>query len=240
LPIEFFVRVIWQESRLRPDAVGPMTRSGWQAQGIAQFVPPTAAERFLVDPFDPAQALPKSAEFLRELRDQFGNLGLAAAAYNAGGQRVRDWFAGRRQLPSETQAYVRIVTGRSAEEWIRPGSADFKIGMPAESPCGAPVRQAVVPSLANRGVGKAEPAAWGIQLIGDRSEAKALAAYRTLQRKHTDILGPHQPIVARTTGGVGTGIVWNRVRVVADSRAAAELLCSRLRAAGESCLVQRN
>ena len=45
-------------------------------------------------------ALPKSAEFLRELRAQFGNLGLAAAAYNAGPQRVQDWLRGKRTLPS--------------------------------------------------------------------------------------------------------------------------------------------
>jgi soluble lytic murein transglycosylase-like protein len=46
-------------------------------------MPMTAAERLLRNPFDPAEALPKSAEFLRELQEQFGNLGLAAAAYNA-------------------------------------------------------------------------------------------------------------------------------------------------------------
>src|SRR5215510_8235995 len=119
LPVEFFARLIWQESRLRPDAVGPVTRSGKRAQGIAQFMPATAAERFLLDAFDPAQALPKSAEFLRELRAKFGNLGLAAAAYNAGPQRVQDWLSGKRTLPSETLAYVRSVTGHSAEEWKR-------------------------------------------------------------------------------------------------------------------------
>ena len=120
LPFEFFAQVIWQESRFRPDTVGPLTRTGQRAQGIAQFMPMTAAERLLHDPFDPVQALPKSAEFLRELRAQFGNLGLAAAAYNAGPQRVRDWLAGKRTLPSETQIYVRNVTGRSAQEWARP------------------------------------------------------------------------------------------------------------------------
>src|SRR5687767_15365267 len=83
LPLEFFARVIWQESRFRADVVGPVTRSGERAQGIAQFMPRTAAERGLLDPFDPVQALPKSAEFLSELRAEFGNLGLAAAAYNA-------------------------------------------------------------------------------------------------------------------------------------------------------------
>src|SRR5262245_54272787 len=80
LPVDFFARVIWRESRFQADAVGPLTRSGAQAQGIAQFMPQTAAERRLLDPFDPVQALPKAAEFLRQLADDFGNLGLAAAA----------------------------------------------------------------------------------------------------------------------------------------------------------------
>src|SRR5882672_7423276 len=124
LPVEFFARLIWQESRLRPDAVGPVTRSGKRAQGIAQFMPATAAERFLLDAFDPAQALPKSAEFLRELRGKFGNLGLAAAAYNAGPQRVRDWMAGSRTLPAETRNYVQAITGISADDWARGGQRE--------------------------------------------------------------------------------------------------------------------
>jgi hypothetical protein len=48
---------------MRPDALGPVTRSDKRAQGIVQFMPATPAERFLLDAFDPAQALPKSAEF---------------------------------------------------------------------------------------------------------------------------------------------------------------------------------
>src|SRR5262249_55319566 len=43
LPLEFFARVIWQESRFNAEAVGPRTRSGDKAQGIAQFMPRTAA-----------------------------------------------------------------------------------------------------------------------------------------------------------------------------------------------------
>src|SRR3569833_956072 len=62
LPVEFFARVIWQESRFRADAIGPRTRSGKRAQGIAQFMPGPAAERNLLDPLAPVQALPKSAE----------------------------------------------------------------------------------------------------------------------------------------------------------------------------------
>src|SRR5689334_7409473 len=117
LPVEFFVRLIWRESRFRPGAIGPSTRSGRRAVGIAQFMPATAAERNLLDPFNPIEALPKAAEFLKDLRSQFGNLGLAAAAYNAGPGRVRAWMAGTTSMPSQTRTYVVAVTGNSVEEW---------------------------------------------------------------------------------------------------------------------------
>jgi len=117
LPLEFFARVIWQESRFQSDAVGPVTRSGQRAQGIAQFMPGTASERRLLDPFDPVQALPKSAEFLSELRSQFGNLGLAAAAYNAGPRRVQEWLAGTGPMPQETRNYVVAITGSTVDDW---------------------------------------------------------------------------------------------------------------------------
>jgi hypothetical protein len=117
LPIDFFARLIWHESRFQPDEIGPVTRNGQRAQGIAQFMPGTAAERQLLEPFNPIEALPKSGEFLAELRAEFGNLGLAAAAYNAGPQRVRDFLAGVHDLPMETRNYVRSITGRSVEDW---------------------------------------------------------------------------------------------------------------------------
>ena len=122
LPPEFFARVLWQESRFRPDTVGTRRRNGESAKGIAQFMPGTAAEKGLLDPFDPVQALPKAAQFLRELKDQFGNLGLAAAAYNAGSSRVRGWLAGARMLSVETRKYVAAVTGIPAEEWAKAGA----------------------------------------------------------------------------------------------------------------------
>jgi transglycosylase-like protein with SLT domain len=237
LPFEFFARVIWQESRFRSDAKGPVTRGGQQAQGIAQFMPGTAAERFLHNSFDPAQALPKSAEFLRELQMQFGNLGLAAAAYNAGPSRVRDWLAGRRALPSETRAYVRIVTGRRAEEWRLQGTA-VDVAIPADMPCGTIAARAT-PLNKKRPSKSTSP--WGVQLIGDLSESKALAAYRALQKRREAILGNYQPMIIRTaTAKMSAAPVWTRIRVEAGSRQDAETLCAQLRAAGEICLVQRN
>ena len=124
LPLEFFARVIWQESRFQADAIGPVTRSGQRAQGIAQFMPGTASERGLLDPFNPVQALPKSAEFLAELRTEFGNLGLAAAAYNAGPRRVREWLAGTGPMPMETRNYVSAITGTTVEDGRRPGGPE--------------------------------------------------------------------------------------------------------------------
>ncbi len=236
LPVEFFARLIWQESRLRPDALGPVTRSGKRAQGIAQFMPATAAERLLLDAFDPAQALPKSAEFLRELRAQFGNLGLAAAAYNAGPQRVQDWLAGKRRLPSETLAYVRSVTGHSAEEWRRPDARTVTI--PADTPCVGTTKLAAKPAPAPTVQPPPPSAAWAVQLIGERLESTALARYNQLQKKYQPILGGREPLIVRTT--LGSAAIWHRIRVAAETREAAETLCSRLRAAGGTCLVQRN
>ena len=134
LPVEFFARVIWQESRFKPNAIGPTTRTGHQAQGIAQFMPYTATERGLLNPLDPETALPEAAEFLAELRREFGNLGLAAA-YNAGPGRVRDFIDGRDSLPAQTRHYVRAITGRSVEEWAALGRETGKDGIVKPTSC---------------------------------------------------------------------------------------------------------
>src|SRR5436309_946443 len=112
LPIDFFTRLIWQESSFRTHVT-----SGAGAQGVAQFMPDTAAERRLGDPYDPEQAIPKSAELLADLRGRFGNLGLAAAAYNGGPARVEAWLAGRGSLPGETRNHVSATTGRMPDPW---------------------------------------------------------------------------------------------------------------------------
>jgi hypothetical protein len=114
LPVNYFLRLIRQESGFDPNSVSPAG-----AQGIAQFMPMTASNRGLKDPFDPAEALPKSAELLSELKDRFGNLGLAAAAYNAGPERIRKWLAGESPLPQETINYVRVITGHDVADWAK-------------------------------------------------------------------------------------------------------------------------
>jgi Transglycosylase SLT domain/SPOR domain len=227
LPIDFFTRLIWQESRFDPAAV---SRAG--AQGVAQFMPATASWRGLADPFDPIEAIAKSAKLLHDLRREFGNLGLAAAAYNAGPGRVRDWLAGRRGLPRETRAYVSLVTGQSAEQWTRVQAG------PAAMPNAVPCRQ-IAGLFARPPAPVAKPAdPWGVQLVGSSSDATALSAYRQLQEKYASILTGHEPHIVHH--GLARGSMgWARVHVGAESRTSAEKLCANLRAAGASCLVQR-
>lgn len=130
LPVPFFANLIWQESRLRHNAVSPVG-----AQGIAQFMPRVAAAVGLMDPFDPRQALPASARLLHELRERFRNLGFAAAAYNAGVHRVSEWLLHGGKLPRETQTYVVRITGRSVDEWRKspPGESALRFTRPL--PC---------------------------------------------------------------------------------------------------------
>jgi hypothetical protein len=129
LPIPFFISLLFQESRFDPASV-----SSAGAQGVAQFMPETAASMGLENPFDPLQAIPASARLLRELVAQFGNLGLAAAAYNAGPKRVQDWLGKKGKLPDETKGYVKIITGNPAETWTA-ASALPGHRLPRRAPC---------------------------------------------------------------------------------------------------------
>jgi hypothetical protein len=113
LPLAFFGNLIYQESGLKPRVV---SRVG--ARGIAQFMPGTARQVGLRNPFNPREALPASAKFLRSLLRKFdNNYGLAAAAYNAGPGRVARWLQRRTVLPKETRDYVVRITGQRAEHW---------------------------------------------------------------------------------------------------------------------------
>src|SRR4030088_907803 len=186
LPLEFFARVIWQESRFQSDAVGPVTRNGQRAQGIAQFMPGTANERRLLDPFDPVQALPKSAEFLSELRSQFGNLGLAAAAYNAGPRRVQEWLAGSGYMPQETRNYVIAITGTSVDDWAGAAKNGNKNGKTLDRAPTSSCRElmALLKRAPNPFVSQLEQHVKlgadrlsGVQLAGGFNRDKALAMY---------------------------------------------------------------
>jgi hypothetical protein len=238
LPVDFLTRLIWKESRFKSDAVSPKG-----AQGIAQFMPGTAARRKLTDPFDPGKAIPASAHYLSDLSVQFGNLGLAAAAYNAGEQRVTNWLAGTSRLPWETRDYVLSITGRTAEDWSTLELTD-------EANTSTATTCTEVAALLSKGAGFAlvsssqiEQAGWtpwGVQVAGNFSEARAVAAYSRLQRKHPSLLADRAPLLIRAVMRGRGSAPYTHVRLPADSRKTGEELCSDLRKAGVACVVLKN
>ena len=130
VPAAFFIRLLFQESGFQPGVISPAG-----AQGIAQFMPETAASMGLDNPFDPLPAIRASARLLRDLVQHFGNLGLAAAAYNAGPRRIEDWLAKKGKLPHETQGYVKSITGRAAERWTLAEAGSPAVKLPQRAPC---------------------------------------------------------------------------------------------------------
>ena len=235
LPVEFVTRIIWRESSFRP---GVVSRAG--AEGIAQFMPSTAQARGLADPFDPEQAIPKAAWYLADLRQRFGNIGVAAAAYNAGEARVSNWLRGQGGLPNETRAYVRFVTGRSPEEWIGSGSSNAA-GAPVTIEAAEPQSCLVVTAELRRGGGGGAVAAeiwapWGVQLAGNFSKGLALAAFDRARARYAAVVGDARPmIIGRLLRSRGTRPFY-QVRLPAPSRAVAEQLCGRIQAAGGACV----
>jgi hypothetical protein len=235
LPVEFFARVIWQESRFNAQAV-----SSKGARGIAQFMPATADYRGLVDPFDPIEALKNSASYLHDLKAQFGNLGLAAAAYNAGPGRVAAFLAGHRGLPSETRNYVAIITGWTADEWASPKPPETsETTIPQGIPCTRLANLILAPKAEAQRIAAYVPR-WGMQLTANWSESRAWATYRLIQRQYALLIGDREPIVIRSRGiGLGFATRYN-IRIGDDDRSYLQKFCSKLMAAGGACVVLRN
>jgi hypothetical protein len=235
LPVAFLTRLIWQESNFQAGAVSPAG-----ARGIAQFMPGTASARGLADPFDPEAAIPKAAELLAEMRTQFGNLGLAAAAYNAGPGAVARYVAGQADLPGETQDYVSIITQHSAEEWRGKDAAKL-------------TEETVFPDASCvQIVGKfriAEPtlfarssfwAPWGVQISGSFNKGAALREYDRAKAAYATILGDVQPMVLAGRLRSRGFRPYYRVRAPAQSRQQAEQLCAKLERIGGACVVLRS
>jgi hypothetical protein len=235
LPVEFFARVIWQESRFNARAV-----SSKGAEGIAQFMPRTAEWRGLANPFDPIDALHNSASYLRELRDRFGNLGLAAAGYNAGPGRVSAWLSGQRGLPSETRNYVAIITGWTADEWASPSPPQTaETTIPQGVPCTQLANVMLAPKEEARRIASYIPR-WGVRIVANLSESKAWEMYRDVQKRFAPLIGDREPIVLHKQIP-GMGVVKRYVITIADDdRAPLNKLCEKLTAVGGACVVLLN
>lgn len=233
---QFLVRLLWKESMFDPNAVSPKG-----AQGLAQFMPATADRRGLADPFDPIAAVGASASYLADLKKEFGNLGLAAAAYNAGEERVRRWKAGTGGMPLETQDYVAFITGKDVDAWKEASAAHaipavgegkdvvddcVKLALRLKTPNGSGVRLA-----------KRRP--WGVLLAQHFNQGQALAMYSRLKVRAPQVLSATEPMVIRKRNLSRGSRAMALVMVGADSRGAADGICSRLGSLGVPCRVMK-
>ncbi len=233
----FFARLLWKESLFDPNAVSPKG-----AQGLAQFMPDTAERRKLADPFDPIAAISASASFLSDLNKSFGNLGLAAAAYNAGEQRISDWLAGKRGMPNETFDYVSFITGRPPDEWKVSAvrfeipdlgkSGDFKTNCIALASRQITLRSSAV------SLGRSQP--WGVLLAADFNESRALAMFKRLKLRFPAMLDGKSPMVIRKRNLSRGSRKMAFVMIGTKTQAEASALCNKYGAAGLPCVVRKN
>ena len=102
IPTDLLARQGWEESDWNVNATGAAGE-----QGIMQFMPATAAQQGLSNPFDPTQAIPAAAALMASLYNTFGHWSLALAAYNAGPGNVTK-YGGMPPFPS-TESYVSDI-----------------------------------------------------------------------------------------------------------------------------------
>src|SRR5262249_50517223 len=131
-------------------------------------------------------------------RGQFGNLGLAAAAYNAGPGRVREWMAGTTTMPAQTRAYVHAVTGTSVDDWANARDPEAKAENAAScETLMATLRRPPTTFMAalqqHVVTGTMQP--WGAILGANRSRADILARYAVLQQRFAEVLAGRDPIL---------------------------------------------
>ncbi|RFC62471.1 lytic transglycosylase domain-containing protein [Fulvimarina endophytica] len=238
---DFFARLIWKESRFDVGAISPVG-----ARGIAQFMPYTARERGLANPYDYEEAIHHSASYLRDLRNELGNWGLAAAAYNGGINRMKRWIAGGASgvLPYETVDYVNAITHRPVEWFLEPGRDVEKRPLDdtlsfIESCKKLPIMRtrAVFASLDDATPG-VPPKPWGVQVAGHERRDIAMRMFARVKNAYASIIGSTEPSVLRRRTGPRRSIY--AVRIGADSQSEANALCGRLRQAGGACMVMKN
>ena len=234
LPKDFFARLIWKESRFDPNAVSPVG-----AEGIAQFMPGTAKMRGLANPFDIEQAIPASAKYLAEMKVSYGNLGLAAAAYNAGENRVSRWLGSGGFLPMETESYVFDVMGEPVDKFADASYAG-KIE-PLDTKASFAVACRKLPVIMSQTVAMASinVKPWGVQVAGNFRRSAAVGQWLRVRSRFPALLSNHDPVVSRVRTPIGRRGIY-AVRIGADSRREADGICGKLHGVGGACIVVRN
>lgn len=231
----FLARLLWQESRFDPHALSPA-----EARGIAQFIDATARRRGLRDPYNPAEAIDRAAHYLAELTRRFGNIGLAAVAYNGGEHRAADLLSGTDRLAAETRDYLRIITGLEAAEWLADPAPAPDLRLDARLPFARACERLARDRRLTPLVVPTRRAPWGVQLAFGTDKAAARAKFRTRTRRCAGEIGSREPdLVWDKSRASPTGGYW-MVRLGAPDARSARALCAKLARKGCRCMVARN
>tara|TARA_R110000764_G_scaffold57222_3_gene124633 strand:- start:3713 stop:4615 length:903 start_codon:yes stop_codon:yes gene_type:complete len=229
----FFARLLWQESRFDPHAISPAG-----AQGIAQFMPATAALRGLSDAFNPAEAMERSAHYLGELQRRYGNAGLAAVAYNGGERRADGFTQEDKGLVQETWDYVRIITGLGAEQWRDdpPEAHDFRLDttLPFMPACLALAKNRRITPL------KSPLKPWSAQLAYGKTRAQAQANVKRLTAQCSGRVARETVEYVTVPNRVRGQPPYHLGRIARDTKEGAEKICATLRRDGCLCRVLKH
>jgi len=204
-------------------------------------MPSTARLRGLGNAFRPADALAYSAEYVRFLTDKFGNLGLAAAAYNSGEGRVTRWLSNGGFLPAETRNYVRTVTGASVEAWrdnlVVEVDYALNSATPFQEACVAMAEASPTPIL-TAVQGNWKP--WGVLIAQHFSASVATTQFNRASERFASLFEGEQLLMLTVQNPSFGRTPRHSAMLGRDNRDQAEDFCDALRKVGGGCIVVRN
>jgi hypothetical protein len=204
-------------------------------------MPGTAKLRGLDDSYQVLEALRKSAQYLDELRNRFGNLGLAAAAYNAGENGLAAYLTSGR-LPYETRGYVMAITAHTVEEWKDNPPENAAAPLDKDKPfldgCVALAERRRLKDTPWHQEGNWAP--WGVQLAANADVAVARRLFRDAVQDLPPPLDAEQPLILRQRDrsfGFRPRYV---ARIARQTRVEANEVCNQIQKHGGTCLVFKN
>jgi hypothetical protein len=171
-------------------------------------------------------------------------MGLAAAAYNAGEQRVADWQAAKRDLPVETEDYVAFVTGHAAAEWRLPAATFAAPGLGGTGDFAAQCQALAMRSISLGGssygmaLGPVMP--WGVMLATSFDARQSIAMFRRLKLRFPKLLEGRRPMLVRKRNLSRGSKKMAMLMIGTGSRPEATALCASFTAAGLPCLVRKS
>ncbi|HEX5508617.1 MAG TPA: SPOR domain-containing protein [Pseudolabrys sp.] len=220
------------------------------ASGDSSFTEPKKIHTIVIRPDQPDMGLPASTAAASAAAAAPAPMPAPATPRVAAPPESRVADAEPRHPVSEPPSSRHAATPHHAEQPVAHRVAAASHDTPLSlSPGGnasmaearQPMRVANAPAAANVKSHGSTSAAHGafVQVSSQRSEADAQASFRSLQGKYPKQLGGRQVVIHRADLGA-KGIYYRAMVGPFASAGDAAQLCSSLKAAGGSCLIQRN